>query len=111
MVGSDRAGLSLRRCMLCSGMGALFVMSAGVQAAGEQGGPRDFAETRRMERVIPAGGSIVPMRRFDGEPSPEARRIGYGEQRGPGLTPEERRQLRRDIRDAARELYRDAPER
>lgn len=107
---ADLAGLRLRRSIVCSCMGAAVVASAPVHAAGaEPPGRREFIEPQRMERVIPAGGSIQPIRRFDAEGS-SARRINYGDQRGPGLTPEERRQLRRDIRDAARELYRDAPE-
>lgn len=107
---ADLTTLCLRRSILCSCMGAAFVVSGSALAAGgDPGGRSNFAEPQRMERVIPAGGAMPPMRRFDGD-APSARRLGYGDQRGPGLTPEERRQLRRDIRDAAKELYRDAPE-
>jgi hypothetical protein len=103
-----RANLRIRRSILCSCMGAACVAS-GHTLAGEQGGRREAVDQQRMERIIPAGASLPPMRRFDND-SPGARRTGYGDERASGLTPDERRQLRRDIRDAARELYRDAPE-
>lgn len=107
---ADLTAMRLRRSILCSCMSAAFVASGQVHAAaGDPGGRSNFVEPQRMERVIPAGGAMPPMRRFDGD-APSVRRLGYGDQRGPGLTPEERRQLRRDIRDAAKELYRDAPE-
>lgn len=87
----------------------LFAVSP-LAAAGPDGpGRREFVEPQRFERVIPAGASTQPMRRFDEESVP-VRRVDLGEQRGARMTPEERRQLRRDIRDAARELYRDAPD-
>jgi hypothetical protein len=91
-------------------MGAAVIVSATAQAAGgEAHGRLDLAGEPYMERIQPAGGDLPPMRRFDGEAPPTAQRAGFGEQRSPGLTPEERRQLRRDIRNASRELYRDGP--
>lgn len=49
-------------------------------------------------------------RRGAGDPRQDER--GAGEQARPGqLSPEERRQLRRDIREHGREVYRDRPHR
>lgn len=106
---SDLAGSRLYGIIAGSCVGAAVLASAPLLAAGgEPGGRRDFVEPQRFERVIPAGATMQPMRRFDEESGP-VRRLDYGDQRGARMTPEERRQLRRDIRDAARELYRDAP--
>lgn len=70
---------------------------------------REVLEPQRIERVMPAGGT-VSVRRFDGDAPPAVRHTGFADQRRHNLTPDERRQLRRDIREAAKELYRDAPE-
>lgn len=110
MMGADLASVRRRRAVLCSCMGAAVIVSATGPAAGaDANGRRDFAGGPYVERILPTGGDLPPMRRFDGEEPPAARRAGYGDQRSPGLTPDERRQLRRDIRDASRELYRDGP--
>lgn len=110
MMGADLTSRRRRRAVLCSCMGAAVIVATTVEAAGgEPVGRRDFVGGQYMERILPASGELPPMRRFDGEDPSVARRANYGDQRGPGLTPEERRQLRRDIRDASRELYRDAP--
>ena len=109
---ADPSGTRLRRSVLCSCIGAACLVPGGILAAeGEQNGRREFSEGQRIERIMPASGSMQSIRRFDGEGPPSPRRAGYGDPRAPGLTPEERRQLRRDIRDAGRELYRDAPDR
>lgn len=106
---ADLAGSRLCGILAGSCVGAVLLASTPALAGpGEAGGRRDFVEPQRFERVIPAGATLQPMRRFDEESGP-IQRLDYGDQRGNRMTPEERRQLRRDIRDAARELYRDAP--
>ncbi|EGK72413.1 MAG: hypothetical protein GY848_03865 [Methyloversatilis sp.] len=104
---AELAGSRLYGLIAGSCVGAALFASLPV-LAGEPGGRRDFAEPQRLERVIPAGATMQPMRRFDEDSGP-VRRLDYGDPRSSRMTPEERRQLRRDIRDAARELYRDAP--
>lgn len=106
---ADLAGSRLYGILAGSCVGAvLFASAPALAGPGEAGARRDFVEPQRFERVIPAGATLQPMRRFDEEANP-VRRLDFGDQRGNRMTPEERRQLRRDIRDAARELYRDAP--
>lgn len=112
MMGADLTSVRRRRAVLFSCMGAAAIVSTTVDAAGgEPVGRRDFVGGQYMERIMPASGELPPMRRFDSDDASTARRAGYGDQRNPGLTPEERRQLRSVIRDTSRELYRDAPDR
>jgi hypothetical protein len=106
---ADLSGSRLCGILAGSCMGAvLFASAPALAGPGEADGRRDFVEPQRLERVIPAGATLQPMRRFNEEAGP-VQRLDYGDQRVNRMTPEERRQLRRDIRDAARELYRDAP--
>lgn len=108
MKRTDLSSSTLCGWIAGSCVGAALIASTPVLAAGgEMDGRRDFADGQRMERVIPAGASVQPLRRFD-DAGP-VRRLDYSDSHGNRMTPEERRQLRRDIRDAARELYRDAP--
>jgi hypothetical protein len=93
----------------CLCLGATFAASAADD--GNAHLQREVLEPQRIERVMPAGGSTVPVRRFDGDAPPAVRHTGFADQRRHNLTPDERRQLRRDIREAAKELYRDSPER
>jgi uncharacterized membrane protein len=70
----------------------------------ERDQPRRFQQERQHvpQRELP--------RRGAGDPRQDER--GAGEQARPGqLSPEERRQLRRDIREHGREVYRDRPHR
>lgn len=107
---TDEAGSRLSGWVAGSCVSAVLLAASPIANAGPDGvGRRDFVEPQRLERVIPAGATTQPMRRFDEEAAP-VRRLDFGEPRGSRMTPEERRQLRRDIRDAARELYRDAPD-
>lgn len=101
-----------RLCGFVAGscVGAALLAAAPLALAGPEGAPqRGYVEPQRLERVVPAGAGLQPMRRFDDEAATPVRRLDFSDPRGPRMTPEERRQLRRDIRDAARELYRDAP--
>lgn len=94
-------------------LGCLYLGAAFAASAADEGNAhlqREVLEPQRIERVMPAGGT-VPVRRFDGEAPPAVRHTGFADQRRHNLTPDERRQLRRDIREAAKELYRDSPER
>lgn len=105
---AELAGSRLYGLIAGSCVGAALLASAPA-LAGEPGGRREFADSQRLERVIPAGATMQPMRRFDDDAGPVRRLDFGGDPRTSRMTPDERRQLRRDIRDAARELYRDAP--
>lgn len=102
--------MRVQHLLACLCLGATFAASA-ADDDGSAHLQREVPESHRIERVIPAGGSTVPVRRFDGDAPPAVRHTGFANQRRHNLTPDERRQLRRDIREAAKELYRDSPER
>lgn len=96
--------------LLAALAGIFIVLTASLPARAQ---PYDRDQPRRFQRFQQER-QHVPQRelprRGAGDPRQDER--GAGEQARPGqLSPEERRQLRRDIREHGREVYRDRPRR
>ena len=84
-------------------MAALAVLFAGAVPAWAQPGPGPGPQGRRgMDRPMPQRQMPPPDRGWQGQPG----NMQGGPHRGQ-MSPEERRQLRRDISDHGRDIYRD----
>ena len=85
-----------RRTAWAAMTAGLWLLVAGASAQGlQRPGPGRNAGADRPQRIAPAE------RRFEQLPADDAETRG----RGPCLSPEERRQLRRDVHEAGRDLY------
>lgn len=92
--------MALRRATWAAVTAALCLFVTGASAQGQQrfGPGRGGADAPR--RMMPVEQRSGPAAQRDAES-----RDGDLRERGPRLSPEERRQLRRDVHDAGRDLY------
>lgn len=96
--------------LLAALAGIFIVLTASLPAQAQQPGREQPRRFQRFQQERPQQPQRELPRRGAGDPRQDER--GAGEPSRPGqLSPEERRQLRRDIREHGREVYRDRPRR
>jgi len=105
--GVDKERIVMKR-LLASAF-ATCMLCAAVPAAAEPPGPRG-ERMARPEGAAPARERLRPPAREASWPQRQRRAEGQEEQGGGRMSPEERRQLRRDISAHGRDIYRESKE-